>query len=62
MSIAQVAAHRATHRDPRRRCVLVLGLSLTWTFLSMRTVMDVGGACADGGPYVERPAVPGGAG
>ena len=42
-------------------CVLALGLSLTWAFLSMRAVMDVGGACADGGPYVSAQPCPGGA-
>ena len=42
--------------------VLLLGLTLTWSFLSMRTVMDVGGSCADGGPYVSAQPCPGGAG
>ena len=32
--------------------VLVLALTLTWTCLGMRAVMDIGGACAEGGPYV----------
>jgi hypothetical protein len=40
--------------------LLVLGVTLTWTFLSMRVVMDVGGACADGGPYVSAQPCPGG--
>jgi hypothetical protein len=40
--------------------VFVLGLTLGWTFLSMRTVMDVGGACADGGPYVSAQPCPDG--
>src|SRR5215213_3880915 len=31
--------------------VLVLAVSLVWTFLGMRSVMDVGGSCAEGGPY-----------
>jgi hypothetical protein len=31
--------------------VVVLGLALTWTYLGMRSVMDVGGSCAEGGPY-----------
>jgi hypothetical protein len=32
----------------------VTGLSacITLVFLGMRAVMDIGGACADGGPYV----------
>jgi hypothetical protein len=42
-------------------CVLVLGVSLTWAFFSMRAVMDVGGSCADGGPYVSAQPCPGGA-
>jgi hypothetical protein len=28
--------------------VVVLGLALTWTYLGMRSVMDVGGSCAEG--------------
>jgi len=32
-------------------CVLVLALALTWAYLAMRAVMDVGGTCAEGGPY-----------
>ena len=43
-------------------CVVILALTLTWAFLSMRTVMDVGGSCADGGPYVSAQPCPGGAG
>ncbi|WP_243058068.1 hypothetical protein [Nocardioides sp. SR21] len=31
--------------------VLVMALALTWVFMSMRAVMDVGGACASGGAY-----------
>ena len=41
--------------------VFVLGVCLTWAFLSQRTVMDVGGACADGGPYVSAQSCPSGA-
>ena len=40
--------------------VLVVAVSLTWTFLSMRAVMNVGGACADGGPYVSAQPCPDG--
>jgi hypothetical protein len=40
--------------------VLVLGITITWTFFSMRSVMDVGGACADGGPYVSAQPCPDG--
>ncbi len=32
-------------------CVLVLGMTLAWAFLSMRAVAGVGGSCASGGPY-----------
>ena len=32
--------------------VAVLAASLTLLFLSMRAVLDIGGACASGGPYV----------
>jgi hypothetical protein len=42
-------------------CALALGLSVTWTFLSMRAVMGVGGACADGGAYVSAQPCPDGA-
>jgi len=42
-------------------CVVLQGLCLTWTFLSMRAVMAVGGACADGGPYVSAQPCPDGA-
>jgi hypothetical protein len=42
--------------------VMLLGLTVAWAFLSMRVVMDVGGSCADGGPYVSAQSCPGGAG
>ncbi len=35
-----------------------LAMCLTLLFLGMRAVMDVGGACADGGPYVSRQSCP----
>lgn len=41
--------------------VFALGLALTWTFLGMRSVMDVGGACAEGAPYVSTQSCPDGA-
>ena len=38
---------------------IVLGtVSVTLLFLGMRAVMDVGGACADGGPYVSAQPCP----
>ena len=40
--------------------VLVLAITLTWTFLAMRAVMHVGGSCADGGPYVSSQSCPDG--
>lgn len=41
-------------------CVVLAALTLTWTFLGMRSVMDVGGACAEGGPYEIAQPCPGG--
>jgi hypothetical protein len=41
-------------------CVLIVALSLTWTYLAMRAVMNVGGSCADGGPYVSAQPCPDG--
>lgn len=40
--------------------VLVVAVCLTWTYLVMRSVMNVGGACADGGPYVSAQPCPDG--
>jgi hypothetical protein len=40
--------------------VLVLGTTITWAFFSMRAVMNVGGSCADGGPYVSSQSCPDG--
>jgi hypothetical protein len=34
--------------------------SLTILWLSMRSVMDIGGSCASGGPFVPRVACPSG--
>ncbi len=39
---------------------LGLAACLTLVFLGMRAVMDVGGACADGGPYVSAQSCPDG--
>ena len=54
---------RATYRAPLvlSVCVFLQGLCLTWAFLAMRAVMNVGGACADGGPYVSAQPCPDGA-
>ena len=41
-------------------CVLIVAVALTWTYLVMRSVMNVGGACADGGPYVSAQPCPDG--
>jgi hypothetical protein len=43
-------------------CVVLVAMSLAWTFLSMRAVMYVGGSCADGGPYVSAQPCPSGGG
>ncbi len=37
-----------------------LALCITLVFLGMRAVMDIGGACADGGPYVSAQSCPDG--
>jgi hypothetical protein len=42
-------------------CLLLMSIALTWTFFAMRAVMNVGGACADGGPYVSAQPCPDGA-
>ena len=42
-------------------CVLLVAIGLTWAFYSMRAVMNIGGACADGGPYVSAQPCPDGA-
>jgi hypothetical protein len=42
-------------------CVLLVAVMLTWTYLGMRAVMDVGGTCAEGGPYVVAQPCPSGA-
>jgi hypothetical protein len=63
VSLHQVDAPRATGRIALLVVsVFVLGVALTWAFLSMRVVMEVGGSCADGGPYVSAQPCPGGAG
>ncbi|HEY6570850.1 MAG TPA: SHOCT domain-containing protein [Candidatus Limnocylindrales bacterium] len=58
---------RATREDPRLRDVLTLAIAvaglaacITLIYLAMRAVMDVGGACADGGPYVSAQPCPDG--
>jgi hypothetical protein len=58
----------ATRPDPGLGAVLGLAIGLggltmciTLVFHAMRAVMDVGGACADGGPYVSAGSCPGGA-
>ena len=57
----------ATREDPRLRDALLLAISvaglaacITLVYLAMRSVMDVGGACADGGPYVSAQPCPDG--
>ena len=41
--------------------VVVVAIASTWTFLGMRAVMDVGGTCAEGGPYQIAQPCPSGA-
>ena len=42
-------------------CVTLIALTLTWTYFGMRSVMDIGGTCAQGGPYeIARPCPDGG--
>jgi hypothetical protein len=41
--------------------VVLVALAITWTYLGMRAVMDIGGACASGGPYVPIQSCPAGA-
>jgi hypothetical protein len=61
-----VAIDQTQTTTPYRRvavlsaCVILLVIAMTWTFLGMRAVMDVGGACADGGPYVSAQPCPDG--
>jgi hypothetical protein len=51
------APERGEPVDWRGVALLLIGAAglaacLTWVFLGMRAVMDIGGACADGGPFV----------
>jgi hypothetical protein len=41
--------------------VALIALTIAWTYLGMRAVMDIGGACASGGPYVPVQPCPAGA-
>jgi hypothetical protein len=41
-------------------CLLLIGLSVAWLYFPMRAVLDVGGACAEGGPYVIQTPCPAG--
>ena len=63
MSLSEVAAPGTTKRIALLVVsVVILGTTLMWSFLSMRAVMEVGGSCADGGPYVSAQPCPSGAG
>jgi len=62
MSETQAAAVPVRRLTVLLISVVILALTLTWAFLSMRAVMDVGGSCADSGPYVSAQPCPGGAG
>lgn len=39
---------------------LVTGVAVAWLFYGMRAVMEVGGSCAEGGPYVSAQPCPDG--
>ena len=54
---------RAALRDLLLVCLAAFGLAacLTLVWLGMRAVMDIGGACADGGPFVPVQPCPEGA-
>lgn len=39
---------------------LFTGIAVAWLFYGMRAVLEVGGACADGGPYVSAQPCPDG--
>ena len=63
MTVVDVEAPRTTWRIALLvASVVLLGITLAWAFLSMRVVMEVGGSCADGGPYVSAQPCPSGAG
>ncbi len=47
-SASQITAKRAAWLFG---CVVLLAVGLIWAWLSMRSVMGVGGSCASGGPY-----------
>jgi hypothetical protein len=58
-----VGADRGSGAPPSALLYLLAGVAglafcLTLLFLSMRAVMDVGGSCADGGPYVSAQSCP----
>lgn len=40
--------------------VVLMAMALAWAFFAMRSVMDIGGACADGGAYVSAQPCPDG--
>ena len=53
MSIEETRSGTPSWRLPALvASVIVTALALTWTYLGMRAVMDVGGSCADGGQVV----------
>lgn len=43
-------------------CMAAVGLGSAWVFVQMRRVMDIGGSCASGGPYVIETPCPDGSG
>ena len=67
MSTDLTATGPVAQRDPTLwvtaviGCVTLVSLGVVSTFLGMRAVLDVGGSCADGGPYVSAQPCPDGA-
>ncbi|MPZ69001.1 MAG: hypothetical protein GEU71_05675 [Actinobacteria bacterium] len=60
MSTAVAAPREGSFKAPIYVFVTIAGVAagLTLLYLGMRAVMDIGGACADGGPYVPRVSCP----
>lgn len=54
MSVKAAVEPRSGYKAPVVLVVsiLVMSIALTWTFFADRALMQIGGACADGGPYV----------
>ena len=63
MSISETPSGASLWRLPVLvTSIIVMSVGLTWTYLGMRAVMDVGGTCAEGGPFVIEQPCPDGSG